>query len=115
MMAVLADRLEIAQMIFKKAQKLVASSASSPSTTEPEDGQGGKVDGDGGGGGGGSGSAFDGGKTTSSTTTTTTTSYLETKDRGGRTALHCAAHKVCRRWGGGAHTMPSIFSLLDPN
>ena len=54
MMAVLADRLEITQLIFKKAQKLAA-----PSTAEAEGER-----------------------------------YLEIKDKGGRTALHCAAHKV---------------------
>lgn len=53
MLAVLADRLEIARYVFKKAQKNASSSGDSGSSS----------------------------------------SYLEIKDKGGRTALHCAAHK----------------------
>lgn len=60
MMAVLADRPEIAQLVFKKAHKFAAATAStsSPTSADAED------------------------------------RYLEIKDKGGRTALHCAAHKV---------------------
>ena len=59
MIAVLADRLEIAQLIFKKAQKSALPPPHPPAAAESEE-----------------------------------ESYLEVKDKGGRTALHCAAHKV---------------------
>jgi len=58
MIAVLADRLEIAQLIFKKAQKSALPPPHPPAAAESEE-----------------------------------ESYLEVKDKGGRTALHCAAHK----------------------
>ena len=70
MMAVLADRVEIARLVYKKTQKLAASEVGkdgkSTTTTAAESGK------------------------------ASASSYLETKDRTGRTALHCAAHKVCQ-------------------
>ena len=60
MIAVLADRLEIAQLIFKKAQKSALPPPPHPPAAAESEAE----------------------------------SYLEVKDKGGRTAVHCAAHKV---------------------
>ena len=67
MMAVLADRVEIARLIYKKTQKLATSDVIKDAKSK---------------------TAAECGKVSAS-------GYLEAKDKSGRTALHCAAHKVC--------------------